>query len=101
MMQETITTKLENDFTPSFLIVNDETHMHNVPSDSQSHFKVIVVSERFQGQSLIKRHRMINKTLEDELKVIHALAIHAYTPEQWHDKQDKDLASPPCEGGGK
>jgi len=100
-MQNTITNKLKNEFKPSFLSVVDETHMHNVPSGSQSHFKVIVVSESFNGESLIKRHRMINKVLEDQLKVIHALAIHAFTPEQWAAKQDKELASPLCEGGGK
>ncbi|MBF0265435.1 MAG: BolA/IbaG family iron-sulfur metabolism protein [Gammaproteobacteria bacterium] len=101
MMQTEITKKLENEFEPSFLKVEDETHMHNVPAGSQSHFKIIVVSERFDGESLINRHRMINKVLEDELKIIHALAVHAYTPEQWIEKSDKELASPLCEGGGK
>lgn len=28
--------------------------MHNVPMDSESHFKVIIVSDKFEGMSLIE-----------------------------------------------
>ena len=36
--------KLRDNLSPSFLEVINESNMHNVPSGSESHFKVIVVS---------------------------------------------------------
>lgn len=101
-IQETIENKLKQAFEPQYLLVENESYHHNVPAGSQSHFKVIVVSEQFADKSLLQRHRLINQCLQNELKHdIHALAIHAFTPSQWQDKQDKLLASPPCHGGGK
>ncbi|MEZ5448086.1 MAG: BolA family protein [Thiolinea sp.] len=35
--------------------------MHNVPPSSESHFKVTIVSDEFEGKALVARHRMINK----------------------------------------
>jgi BolA protein len=75
--------------------------MHNVPEGSESHFKVIIVSDAFKDKMLVARHRMVNKVLEDELKGgIHALALHTMTMEEWFEK-GKAAESPPCEGGGK
>jgi stress-induced morphogen len=34
--------------------VVDESHMHNVPRGAETHFKVLVVSTRFQGMPLIQ-----------------------------------------------
>ncbi len=100
-MQQQIEQKLEAALEPEFLQVENETHMHNVPPDAQSHWKVTVVSPRFEGLMLIKRHRLVNEALKDELKRIHALALHTLTPAEWFDKAGKVAESPPCEGGGK
>lgn len=101
-MQETIQQKLTDSFSPSHIEVENESNMHNVPPGSESHFKVVVVSELFQDKSLIQRHRMINQSLQEELQShIHALAIHTYTQNEWAEKEFKDLKSPPCHGGGK
>jgi BolA protein len=100
-MQETIETKLKQAFDPVHLQVDNETTMHNVPPDAESHYKVIVVSEQFNDQSLIKRHRMVNAALADEISRIHALALHTYTPDQWFERSEGAPSSPPCEGGGK
>ena len=46
-------------------------------------FRVHIVSEAFRGKSRIERHRMVNETLSGELAAgVHALAIHAQTPEE-------------------
>jgi BolA protein len=88
--------------SPTHLEVNDESHMHNVPPGSESHFKVLVVSDSFAGERLIARHRRINALLRDELDGgLHALAIHAWTPEEWFDKGGAAPASPQCMGGSK
>lgn len=101
-IHQTIENKLQATFSPSVLQVENETHMHNVPPDSESHFKVVVVSEAFEGKSLVQRHRMVNQCLSDELQNhIHALAIHTFTASQWESKNAVDLQSPPCQGGGK
>lgn len=94
--------KLRTALAPLHLEIVDETHMHSVPEDAQSHFKVIAVSEVFQDKPLVQRHRLVNKILETELADgIHALALHTLTPQEWLDKGAKAPQSPPCLGGGK
>ncbi|OLQ95839.1 transcriptional regulator BolA [Vibrio ponticus] len=101
MMEETIKTKLHQQLTPTHLDVINESFMHNVAPGSESHFKVIVVSEQFEGLRLIARHRLVNQTLADELaNHIHALAIHTYTPQEWSEVQQAPH-SPMCLGGDK
>ena len=93
--------KLEETFNPEFLEVVDESYMHNVPEGSESHFKVTIVSTAFVDKRLIARHRLVNQTLEDELKNIHALAIHTLTPDEYFAKAGKVADSPECLGGSK
>lgn len=75
--------------------------MHSGPADAQSHFKVTLVSKAFDDLMLIKRHRQVNKVLEQELGQIHALALHTMTPDEWFEKAGKVAESPLCQGGGK
>ncbi|XP_018595198.1 bolA-like protein 1 [Scleropages formosus] len=100
-VERTIRTKLTQVLAPEHLEVLNESHMHAVPPGSESHFRVLVVSQRFEGLSLLQRHRLVNEVLQDELSnCIHALAIQAKTPQQWQG--DPTLAkSPPCLGGSK
>ena len=94
--------KLQAGFNPSYLEVVNESANHNVPAGSESHFKVVVVSEAFHGKALLARHRVVNQTLDSELKnQIHALAIHTYTQQEWQTKQGKAPDSPLCHGGSK
>jgi len=98
-----IETSLHEALSPMHLEVIDETHMHNVPSDAESHFKVLIVAEQFAGSRLVGRHRTINGLLRPELEGgLHALAIHAWTPEEWFEKGGGPApASPECLGGSK
>ena len=103
-IQETITTKLNNAFSPEHLEVINESFMHNVPEGSESHFKIIIVCDDFKDKMLIARHRLVNKVLQDELNKeqseggIHALALHTMTMEEWF-KKGKAADSPECMGG--
>ena len=99
-IQETITKKLNDAFSPEHLEVVNESYMHNVPEGAESHFKVTIVSDDFNGKMLVARHRLINKALEDELKTIHALALHTMTMEEWF-KKGRAPDSPECLGGSK
>ena len=101
-VQATIEHKLNDGLNPTFLEVANESHMHNVPPGSESHFKVTVVSERFEGERLVARHQRVNALLAEELAgKIHALALHTLTPDEYFEKAGKVPESPPCKGGGK
>ncbi len=100
-IENDIIEKLQNTLHPTHLEVTNESHMHNVPPGSESHFKVVAVTEEFTGKMLVARHRIINKALADELEgPVHALALHTMTPDEWL-KKGKAPESPPCLGGGK
>jgi len=86
--------------SPTHLEVVNESHMHSVPPGSESHFKVVIVSPRFEGLMLVHRHRLVYETLGDEMRQIHALAITSKTPAEW-EASPTALKSPPCLGGSK
>jgi BolA protein len=98
-----IETKLLSAFSPLHLDVVNESNNHNVPPGSESHFKVIIVSNHFEEERLIKRHRAVNTILAVELaEKIHALALHTYTEKEWHEHYEANTPlSPNCLGGGK
>lgn len=98
-VESAIVSKLSAALTPSYLHVANDSHKHNVPKGSESHFSVTIVSDAFNGKSLIDRHRLVNTALADEMKTkIHALSIKAKTPEQW--AADSSLnTTPACQGG--
>jgi len=100
-VEDDIIEKLQTALSPLHLEVTNESHMHNVPPGSESHFKVVAVSDEFNGKMLVARHRIINKALAEELEgPIHALALHTMTADEWAEKGAAP-ASPPCLGGGK
>ena len=67
----------------SSLKIINESFMHNVPKGSESHFKIVVVTNDFNNLSIIKRHKLIYKTLDNLMNKIHALSIHAFNEEEF------------------
>ncbi len=99
-IQYIIETRLEAAFEPVHLEVVNESGNHNVPPGSESHFRVVLVSDRFEGERLVQRHRQVNRVLSDELENhIHALSILAWTVSEWAARQGEAPESPPCHGG--
>ena len=99
---ETIEQKLTVAVAPVHLDVINESHMHNVPPGSESHFKLIIVSAAFEGKRLIGRHQLINAALKAELDgPVHALSMETLTPDEWQARGGRTLASPACRGGSK
>lgn len=87
---------------PVVLDVVNESHMHSVPPDSETHFKVTLVSDLFIDKPLVARHRMVNALLEEQLSGgVHALALHTKTPDEWFDQGGQVPDSPKCAGGSK
>ena len=82
--------------SPSHLeVVNESSGHGGYFPGKESHFKVIVVSDIFSGLRLVQRHQKIYAVAGDLLSPgkIHALAIHAFLPEEW---QGQDTSSPNC-----
>jgi BolA family transcriptional regulator, general stress-responsive regulator len=84
-VEDKIRAALMNALRPARLEVTNESELHaghrSSPGTGESHFRVLVVSERFLGKSRIERHRMVNEALATELRGgLHALAIKALAP---------------------
>ena len=90
--------RLKDVFNPIHLDVQNVSHGQK---SAESHFKVIVVSEQFEGTRLIGRHRAINAAVSesDGSLGFHSLEIGAAkTPNEWNiNSSVKD--SPKCAGG--
>ena len=78
-IQATIEDKLRA-LEPAFLAVENESHRHNVPPNSETHFKVTLVAARFEGLMPVKRH--------------------LFPPEEWEASGRSRPDSPDCRGGG-
>jgi BolA protein len=99
---ETINRKVRDALAIDHLEVVNESHMHNVPKDSETHFKLVVVSDAFAGKMPVRRHQMLYGLLDDELKgPVHALALHTFTPQEWQQREQTAADSPACRGGSK
>ncbi len=66
------------------LIENGMSAEHVKVDGDGSHFEAVIVSNEFEGKSLIQRHQVVYKALGNAMKDdIHALSMKTYTPEQW------------------
>ncbi len=101
-VQQSIQQQLETALTPVHLEVVNESHMHSVPPDSETHFRVVVVSELFVGERKVARHQRVYQLLAEQLQgPVHALALHTYAPDEWRDRAAAAPVSPDCLGGSK
>ena len=63
---------------PATMQLDNESHMHSVPPGSESHFKLLVVSEAFVGQRKVARHQLLYTLLADQLAgPVHALLVES------------------------
>ena len=100
-IQRQIEATLQECFQPQYLKVLNESYQHSVPKNSETHFKVVIVSDAFTGDRSVKRHQKVYAVLSQPLKNgVHALGLHTYTPEEWK-VQGNVPESPNCMGGSK
>lgn len=69
--------------SPTELHIRDDSHLHvgHAGNTGGGHYAVLIVSEKFAGLPLIKRHRMVFDCVGDLMhEQIHALSIDAKTP---------------------
>lgn len=101
LIENSIKNKLLEEFSPLRIEVINESHKHNVPPGSESHFKLLVVSKNFEGVRKIQRQQQVYRVLADEIAgPVHALTMQTLTPEEW--EQNPSIGeSPDCMGGSK
>ena len=98
-IEQSITDKLMGAFAPIHFSIDNESHGH-ASGTAESHFKVVIVSDAFEGKRLVARHQSIYGLVADELAgELHALALHTYTRSEWEAKGEAPQ-SPNCLGGG-
>ncbi len=102
-LEQTIREKIQLAFTPVHLELVNESHTHSVPENSETHFKLVVVSESFEGLSRVVRQRKVYDVLQAELAPggVHALTQRALTPQEWQSEGVGNFESPDCHGGSK
>lgn len=85
---------------PTELIIEDESQLHHVPINAETHFKTTVVSDKFNSLSKVARHRLVYGLLREEFNSgLHALSLHLYTEEEWQNNTTTPLNSPACLDG--
>lgn len=101
-VQQDIEQQLQAQFAPVVLEVANESHMHSVPPNSETHFRVVLVSDQFEGRRSVARHQQVYAALAAQLQgPVHALALHTYTPAEWQHREVPAPASPQCRGGSQ
>ena len=100
-VEQLIKDRLQAEFSPVYLEVANESFMHAVPEGSESHFKLVIVTDQFKEKRSVQRHQWVYRLLADQLQQsVHALALHTYTPIEW-EKTRVAPQSPDCLGGSK
>lgn len=84
-LADIIAARLTEALAPSRIEVSNDSHLHaghaGHDGSGESHFSVVVESERFAGLGRVARQRLVNQALADLLATrIHALAIRARAP---------------------
>lgn len=99
-IEEELLSKLTSSLQPSVMKIVNESYKHNVPKGSESHFKVFIVSEKFEGLTPLQRHRLVNSAVADTITKIHAFSIETRSPLQYA-KDESITETPNCLGGSK
>ncbi|KZZ58644.1 transcriptional regulator BolA [Oleiphilus sp. HI0125] len=100
--EKKLKTSLAEAFNIDYMLLENESHMHSVPENSETHFKLVLVSDDFDGKRKVARHQAVYSAVNTEMQSgLHALALHLYTNTEWAELDNKQLASPNCMGGSK
>ncbi|KAL1984838.1 hypothetical protein VTN96DRAFT_8593 [Rasamsonia emersonii] len=90
-VEDAIREKLTAAFSPSTLIIRNDSHLHahhaamQGNTSKETHFHVTITSEAFKSKPQPARHRMVYALLKDEMSReggIHALQLQTRTPEE-------------------
>ena len=90
-MKENIAKHLMEHFSAAYFKISDESHFHKghrgVKKAENTHFNILVVSNKFLDKNLVQRQREVNKACKIYFdQGLHALSIKTYTKEEWRQK---------------
>ena len=79
---------ISDDIGPYFFSVKDVSEAHrghqSFKEDVESHFEIIIVSEKFVNKNKIERHRIVNKILKQEfLSDLHSVTLKVYSIKEY------------------
>lgn len=99
-IQTTIEAKLIESLSPKRLRIDNDSNRHAGPA-TESHFRLVIVSDSFDGLSLVARQRLVYASLADEMAgPVHALQMKCLTSGEYDDANGEvTLKAPPCGGG--
>lgn len=66
--QQELLERIQAEFQPHFATVENESHMHSSGRGSDSHFKLVIVSDAFEGMRKVQRHQKLYQLFADDLK---------------------------------
>ena len=85
--RDRIEKKLGEELEADHVEVIDESHLHAGHPGARSgggHYRVTVVSSRFEGLSKLQAQRLVYAALADEMGgQIHALSMQTFAPGEW------------------
>lgn len=89
-------------FKPTHFELVNESHLH-ARGESESHFRLVLVSEIFSSMSRIDRARALEQIAAPlRQQGLHALSQFLWTPQEWATKQNQiTTQSPKCSGSGE
>jgi BolA protein len=86
----------------AYIDLINESHKHSVPENSETHFKLTLVSHDFDKMSKVARHQKVYGAVSVLMQEgLHALALHTYSPDEWALLKQQIPESPDCMGGSK
>ncbi|KAK6811917.1 hypothetical protein RU639_012398 [Aspergillus parasiticus] len=97
-VEDTIREKITTAFSPSNLIIRNDSHLHahHAPmqgsTSKETHFHVTITSESFKSKMQPARHRMVYALLKEEMDReggIHALQLRTRTPEEEQREKER------------
>lgn len=96
VIETKIVDKIMSAFPQSYFEVKNESFMHHVPEGSETHFRIVIVSEAFVDKKILQRHRMVQSELKECLALVKAIHLVTHTPEEWKNEQSHLVRSPSC-----
>ncbi|KAJ5531948.1 BolA-like protein [Penicillium pulvis] len=96
-MEDLMRDKIAHAFTPSTLIIRNDSHKHahhaamQGATSKETHFHVTITSDSFESKMQPARHRMVYALLKEEMSQeggIHALQLKTKTPAE--EKREKE-----------
>lgn len=88
-----IESRLYSNLDATHVEVMDDSQLHAGHLGAEGgggHFRVVVVSPRFEGVSRLEAQRMVYRALGDLMDgAIHALQMQTLTPDAWRQRRDQ------------